>query len=282
MELKNLFSVRDEEYWEILKNRVWDMLDFDTREYSDKFIRRRIEGRMRHLSINSFREYADTLVTDRGEAEHLFKSLNIHVTHFFRDRSMYNELKSRVLPELIETKKKSVANPMIRVWSAGCSTGEEPISVLICLLEVLKDGADRHFISIIGTDRDKFAIKKAKEGLYEPVQFRETEEGYLEKYFILNDENHISLKPEYRKYISYEVGDIISEYKMMFDIILCRNTVIYFHPETKTRLYLRFFEALNPGGFFIMGKTEILLGKARERFETFNLRERIFRKPLSR
>ncbi len=271
----------NKEYWEILKQRIWDILDFDPSDYSDRFLQRRIDSRIRYLGLKDYKEYAEILITERKEAKELLRNLTIHVTHFFRDMSMYDFLEKNLVPELIRTKKKMVKNPIIRIWSAGCSSGEEPISVLISVLEAIKNDIDEQFLSITGSDRDPNTIKKAKRSLYSTFQFTETKEYLLEKYFKVYDEENFMLKAEYQKFLTYDTEDITKQIVNNLDIILCRNTVIYFEAETKLKLYDRFYDMLNPGGFFIMGKTEVLLGPAREKFEVYDHKERIFRKPVT-
>jgi len=271
--------IKDQAYWEVLKQRIWDILDFDSADYSDHFIRRRVESRMRFLELTSYRDYAELLITSRKEAEALFFNLTVHVTHFFRDRTMYDSFSHKMIPALLDYKMTLVKKPILRIWSAGCSTGEEPISVLICVLEALGDKVKDFFISILATDRDDAIIKAAKEAIYETSQFQETEEYILERYFEAYDDQHFKFKKEYMRYITYEVSDITKKVQNNMDIILCRNTVIYFHSDTKVKLYERFYDFLNPGGFLIMGKTEVLVGPARQKFEVFDQKERIFRKP---
>ena len=269
------------QYWEVLKQRIWDILDFDPQDYSNRFLQRRIESRMRYLGIKTFKEYAEVLISDRTEARELLRNLTIHVTHFFRDNSTYEAIEHDLIPELLRTKRESVKNPIIRIWSAGCSSGEEPISCLIAVLEALKEEIDTQFLSIIGTDRDQNTIKKAKSAIYSTFQFTETKEYLLERYFEVHDDENFKLKSKYIKFLSYEVDDITKRIINNLDIILCRNTVIYFETKAKMRLYERFYDMLNPGGFFIMGKTEVLLGPAREKFEVYDHKERIFRKPVT-
>ncbi len=273
-----MYTISDEDYWNILKERISAVTGFNADQYSEKFVKRRTECRMRIKKMVSYSNYAKLLLKDKKEVEELHKILTIHVTHLFRDASMFGVLQNKVLPEIINVNKSYTKNPIIRIWSAGCATGEEPISVLISILE--KFGTDtKLFFSIRGSDIDPDSIKKAKVGIYENIQFKETKGFLIRKYFEKKETSY-SIKDEYKHYINYKVGDITKDTQSGLDIIMCRNTVIYFHSETKKKLYKSFFTALNPGGFLILGKTETLLGESMDSYDVYDLKERIYRKPL--
>lgn len=261
------------EDFEHLKKKVSKILEFDCRNYSNTFLVRRIDSRLRANSLKTYKEYADFLDKNPEEHKKLDKELTIHVTDFFRDQAMWDVFIKSVIPKLIEEKG---SNKRIRVWSAGCSSGEEPYSIAMCFHEVLKDKVSEYNIKIVGTDYDSETIKKAKAGVYPESKLKDLDDSFVRKYFEKKGNNYHVL-PDIKSIVDLQKGDIFSPIKPRNnDIIFCRNTVIYFEKDAKTNLYLDFYENLNKGGFFIMGKTEILLGESRNIFKVFDGAERIF------
>jgi len=153
--------------------------------------------------------------------------------------------------------------------------GEEPLSIAISFLET--PGSQNHKLNIIATDREANTLEKAKQGIYDNIQFSEMDNEFKEKYFEKLPENKFKAKKEVLNLIHYHLGDILSKNTPdRLDVIFCRNTVIYFTMEAKSLLYEKFHDRLNQGGFFIMGKTETMQGEARNFFQMYDAHERIF------
>ncbi|MFP4112052.1 MAG: CheR family methyltransferase [Candidatus Woesearchaeota archaeon] len=270
-----IVEVKDPEKFEMLKKKIGEVLGFDCSQYSNSFLTRRIETRLRAVNIDSYSEYSRLLSESADEQKRLDKELTIHVTNFFRDQSMWNFFMSDIIPELIR-RKKARNEKNIRIWSAGSSTGEEAYSIAICLKEVLGDDLGGFNVSITGTDYDQKTVDKAKIAKYETLQFREMPPAYLKKYF-QSEESTYSPVLSLKTLVRFERGDILSNSKPKnIDIIFCRNTVIYFDSETKNNLYLDFHNVLNKDGFLIIGKTETIMGSARTLYKAYNTTERIF------
>lgn len=215
------------------------------------------------------------LEDDPEEKKKLLKELTIHVTHFFRDESVYTVIKNRVIPEIIRIKKQK-NQKTIKIWSAGCSTGEEPYSIAMLFKEHLGENPDNFRVYIIATDIDNKSIEKAKKGIYPEQQFKETNKYYVTKYFTKMD-NQYQISDEIRHMVDFRVGDILSPFNPKnVDIIFCRNTVIYFDQETKSKLYDDLYYALNNESFLVMGKTETLIGISQGKFQMFDNREKIY------
>ena len=264
-----------------LKTGVKKILGFNTYQYKDSYLGRRFQARMRSYQLDNYHAYWELLKKDEKEQERLLKDLTINVTEFFRDNPVYQAFKTDVLPKVINEK-----NGKIRIWSAGSSDGKEAYSIAIIATELLGEKNARDRIQIIGTDIDRHCLERATNGNYESrpgilqtdikqqLKFIDT----YEKYFDLNG-NYYSVKPYLKKLVRFEYHDLISgEKKSKFDIIFCRNVVIYFNRELQNVLYMDFYNALNDNGYFIMGKTETLVGEAREHFTSYNSKERIFKK----
>ncbi len=275
-----LLKVKDEGNWEYLKKSIKDLGVFESHNYSDSFLKRRIEGRIRVSKLDTYSSYIRLLKRSSEERVKLKNDLTINVTHFFRDKSLYELLRKTVFPKLINDKhEKGERN--IRIWSAGCSSGEEAYSVAILFKEILGEKLGLFDIDILGTDIDAKIVKRAKEGVYEKNQLRETDEDYVLKYFEERGDLYV-IKNNIKNLVRFEEGDILSENNPRgLDIIFCRNTVIYFDESVKKDLYVDIHDLLNSGGLFILGKTEILVGPARETFKVLNSVERIYLKKNS-
>jgi chemotaxis protein methyltransferase CheR len=271
-------EVKDPENFNNLKKKVSELLDFDCSKYTDTFLGRRFFVRLRKHNINSYSEYLQILNTDKTEWEALKTELTIHVTHLFRDKDFWDAFRDEVIDLMISYKDQRKDNS-IEIWSAGCSSGEEPVSIAISFLEKLGPKIGKYRITIIGTDYDHEIVNKAMNPSYEEGQFRETDEKIKEKYFIKNPQGTYTPNPQVRSLICYKQEDMLSTTLKNVDTIFCRNVVIYFEREAKKQLYNKFYEALNPGGFLILGKTEYLDGEAREKLKSINMKERIYRKP---
>ncbi len=271
-----MIRIKDSEDFPRLKEVITRLLGFDCSQYSNSFIGRRVETRLFANDLDSYAEYAKLLERDVGERERLRKELTIHTTNLYRDPEMWNLFIDEVVPTLVKVKREA-RDTTLKVWSVGCSTGEEPLTVALCLYEALGPRLGGFSIQILATDIDEETLRKAREALYEELQFRELPEAYKERYFSQVRPGLFRPSEDLLRLITYQTHDIhCAVWPKRMDIILCRNTVIYFGQESKRRVYERAFDSLNPGGFFIMGKTETLLGPASDRFQIFNVRERVF------
>ena len=143
-----MYTIKDKENFKIMKKKVTELLSFDCSKYTDNFLERRFEVRLRKNNLDSYGDYLQILKKSKEEQLLLKKELTIHVTHFFRDKEFWKEFRENIISKITENKKRdNIKN--IRIWSAGCSSGEEPISIAICLHEKLRDNIKHYNISII-------------------------------------------------------------------------------------------------------------------------------------
>ncbi len=266
--------------FEELKAGVKELLGFNVFQYKDSYIGRRFDSRLRAYHLETYDAYWDLLRRDAKEQERLLQELTINVTEFFRDQPVFDVLRQQIIPCLLTKKGK------IRVWSAGSSDGKEAYSLSMLFNEALGEQQAAARVEILGTDIDADCLDHAKLGKYE------CHPGILQTdivkqlrflpnpdHFFVIQGNQYSVKPAVKSLVRFEYHDLISgPKKQNIDIILCRNVVIYFTRELQEVLYQDFFNALNPGGFFVMGKTETLVGPSRSMFTPFNLAERIYQK----
>lgn len=261
----------------IIRSEIKKIVGFDCSGYTENFIFRRLDARVRATNQKGYFEYFNLLKTSKDEQRTLLDNLYINVTNFFRDKEFWETFKNTLIQEIKE-KKKSSQSKEIKIWSAGCSTGEEPYTIIIQFLEKFGNDINNYGFHLIGTDIDSFALEKAREGIYEMQQFREMDDKIREKYFDKVGENY-KIKDHVKNYATFQVFNLLEQTNSQnFDIIFCRNTVIYFEKEAKEKLYVKFFNALKSPGFFIMGLTESLQGAAKDQFKVYDLRQRIYQK----
>jgi chemotaxis protein methyltransferase CheR len=267
--------------FEQLKYHVKELLHFNAFQYKDTYLGRRFSSRLRALHIETYNEYWEFLKYDIKEQEKLLEELTINVTEFFRDAPVWDVLTSDVIPTLLRERPGK-----IRIWSAGSSDGKEAYSIAMIFAELLGVHTLQNRMEIIGTDIDRDCIFHATSGMYlsrpgivqtdikKQLSFIKTPE----KYFDITGDT-FQVKNAIKTPVIFQYHDLISgPKKHYFDLILCRNVVIYFTRQLQEVLYKDFYDALNPGGFFIMGKTETLAGETRDKFIPYNVTERIFRK----
>jgi chemotaxis methyl-accepting protein methylase len=249
---------------------------FGCASYKDKCLRRRIAVRMRARGVHTYAEYARVLDADKAEYDKLLDALTINVTKLFRNWDTYTVLQDKVVPALW-----ALPDQVLNVWSAGCSSGEEPYSLAALFhrhADSLGQGSqlDRR-VKVLGSDIDARSLEAAERGEFEEGDFSETPSELRRRYFA--PRAPFTIVPEVRRLVRFERRDLLAEGPPpgLHHLICCRNVLIYFDRETQERLFEKFRSALAPGGFLVLGKVETLLGAARVKFAAVDARERIFR-----
>ncbi len=249
---------------------------FGCASYKDKCLRRRIAVRMRARGVHTYGDYARVLDSDLAEYDKLLDALTINVTKLFRNWETYSAIAEKVVPALWER-----ATPAINVWSAGCSSGEEPYSLAALFhrhaerLGALGQLGDR--VRVLGSDIDARCLAAAQTGAFAEGDFTDTPPDLRRRYFA--PAAPFSIVPEVKRLVRFERRDLLAEAPPPgpHHLICCRNVLIYFDRDTQERLFDKFHRALAPDGFLVLGKVETLLGAARTRFVSVDGRERIFR-----
>lgn len=246
--------------------------------YKDKCLRRRIAVRMRARGVHTFADYQQLLGQDPAEYEKLTDALTINVTRFYRNADTWERLARDILPELWTAREGAV-----QVWSAGCSSGEEPYTLAMLFAVLAERTARRSWLErcrIVATDIDKVSLERARAGRYPEAAFTETPAALTARYTVPAPGGR-EIVPELRALVDIRRVDLFLDPVPgpSFDLITCRNVIIYFDRNSQERLFTRFVDALNPGGILVLGKVETLFGAARERLELIDVRERIFRRP---
>ena len=237
---------------------------------------------MRKCDAESYGEYMKILESRPGEYKELINALAINVTEFFRNPESFRAIERTVITRVIYSKRRH-KHRIIRAWSCGSSSGDEPYTIAILLLEKIGKARKDFLLTVIGSDIDDEALSEAKKMVYGKERLKAIDEEMLEKYFEDAGKGKFRLKSLPRSLVRFRRHDIVKDRPFMrCDIILCRNVLIYFNKELQEEVLLKFYEALNPGGFLILGMVESLVGRAINVFEHVDNRLRIFRKPEDR
>ncbi len=238
----------------------------------DKFnmLYSRLSRRVRTLGLRSFGEYCD-YIRNRGTNEEILELVNAittNMTAFFRENHHFEYLSKEVVPELL---RRNSGSRKVRIWSAGCSTGEEPYSISIVLQESLS-GAIGWDTRIFASDVDSNALMHASRGIYSEEQVSGIDESRLRRWFLKGkgeQEGMVRLKPGVRDLVGFGQLNLMKNWKMPepMDVIFCRNVIIYFSKPAKITLVERFANTLKEGGYLFMGHSETLF-RLTDRFET--------------
>jgi two-component system CheB/CheR fusion protein len=253
---------------------IRDARGFDFTGYKRSSLARRIRKRMTDAAVRSFADYRDLLETDVDEFRALFNTILINVTSFFRDTECWTYLQRDLLPELLAARGP---DEEIRVWSAGCSSGEEPYSLAILFAEVLGVEECARRVKIYGTDVDEEALREARSAQYPAKSLEPLSHELRDRYFEAGGDQY-TFRSDLRRRVIFGRHDITRDAPISrLDLLVCRNTLMYFNIEAQTQIIDRFHFALREGGHLFLGKAEMLLSDG-NRFEAVSMRQRIFRR----
>jgi len=244
--------------------------------YKKTTVYRRIERRMGIHQINRIMHYVRFLQENPQETKLLFKELMIGVTSFFRDPAAWEQLKTKVIPALLAARKEG---GMIRVWTPGCSTGEESYSMAMVLKEVLEEVKPQvsFSIQIFATDLDKDAIDKAREGVYPANIVADVPAACLSRFFV-QEEHGYRVGKEIREMVIFAPQNLVMDPPFTkLDILVCRNLLIYLEPALQKKLLPLFHYSLNPGGILFLGSAETI-GAFTGLFTPLDVKTRIYRR----
>ena len=253
---------------------VRDARGFDFTGYKRSSLARRIRKRMHEAGAADYVDYRDRLESSAEEFGLLFNTILINVTGFFRDTETWTFLQREVMPELLAGIDRERE---IRVWSAGCASGEEAYSLAMAFSEALGVEETAKRVKIYGTDVDEDALRDARVGLYSAKALEALSPELKEKYFEQNG-TVFSFRPDLRRRVIFGRHDITRDAPISrLDLLVCRNTLMYFNVETQAQVIDRLHFALRENAYLFLGKAEMLLSDG-ERFEVVSMRQRIFRR----
>lgn len=259
------FEFNDNDFSRV-KKIVYDYAGIDLNDSKKNLVYNRLSKRIRFLEMTSFSSYIDYVVKV-GEEEfvHLINSITTNLTFFFRENHHFEHLANTVIPELV---KLNASTRKIRVWSAGCSTGEEPYSIAVVLKETVPAGWD---VKVIASDLDSNVVQTATNGVYDIEKLKGVTEQRKKRWFLKGTGSQTGLakvKPELQEIIEFRQLNLMEEWPGIntVDVIFCRNVVIYFDKKTQARLFDRYANQLREKGHLFIGHSESLY-KVCDRFD---------------
>jgi two-component system CheB/CheR fusion protein len=261
--------------FEALLNYIKGNRGFDFTGYKRSTLMRRVTRRMQTVNIEGYSNYLDYLEVHPEEFNHLFNTLLINVTSFFRDRPAWDYISSEVIPRIAA--RKHLGEP-IRVWSAGCASGQEACTIAIAIAQVIgvEQFSDR--VKIYATDVDEEALNQARQATYEAREVSGLKPEELEQFFESSDNQRYTFRKELRRAVIFGRHDLIQDAPISkIDLLVCRNALMYFNAETQARILARFHFALRENGVLFLGKAEMLLTHTNT-FTPVHLKCRIFTK----
>ena len=227
----------------------------------------RLSRRLRQLKLNKFSEYCDLLTSgDETELVEFTNAITTNLTAFFRENHHFEFLKNKLLPELI---KKKAGDKRIRIWSAGCSSGEEPYSIAMCVRESFPRAAGWD-VKILATDLDSNMVQRAKEGVYTADRVEGLDNKRFKKWVKKGtgtNSDMVRMSDDIRSLITFKQLNLMHNwpFKGSFDLMFCRNVVIYFNKDTQRELFDRYADVLNEDAHLFIGHSESL-HKVSDRF----------------
>jgi two-component system CheB/CheR fusion protein len=266
----------DEGDLDVLLTYVHESRGFDFSGYKLASLQRRLRTRMDRLEIANFEDYRDHLEVHPEEFGPLFDTLLINVTGFFRDPEPWEVIANEVVPSILAARP---GESQIRVWSAGCASGEEAYTVAMLLAEALGEEGFRARVKIYGTDADDGALAEARQGTYDAARLEDVPGDLRDQYFEPAGDRW-AFRKDLKRSIVFGRNNLVHDAPISrIDLLLCRNTLMYFNTETQGQILRRLHYALQPTGFLFLGKSEMLVLR-HELFEPFDIKRRIFTKAM--
>ncbi|MBT3755787.1 MAG: protein-glutamate O-methyltransferase CheR [Candidatus Cloacimonetes bacterium] len=268
----------------MILNFLHDQRGFDFSGNRLSMLERRITKRLYTTKCDSLEEYYDYIILHPQECDKLIDVLTINVSSFFRNSLTWEYTNKFLLPKLFE-KKEANRESSIRFWSAGCASGEEPYSIAILINEFFKKENTKPNTHIFATDIDTEILKKAEKATFDMDAVKNIKLGLLRKYFIERSDL-FTLKKEIKDMVSFSFFDLLDRKRYSppgsvfgnFDIILCRNVLIYFNNEFQERIFDKLYRSLNKGGYLILGEAEVPIQKFKSEFRRIDKCCKIYQK----
>jgi len=264
----------DDPHFEQLLTYLYQSHGFDFTGYKRSSLMRRVRKRLDELHLQGSGDYVDFLQVHPEEFGVLFDTILINVTAFFRDPAAWDYLRDTVVPRIVAEKGE---DDLIRVWSAGCASGEEAYTLAMVFAEALGADEFRSRVKIYATDVDEDALALARNGSYAVKDLAGVPEELREKYFEIRGQR-ATFRPDLRRSVIFGRHDLVQDAPISrLDLLVSRNTLMYFTAETQGRILLRLHYALNDAGFLFLGRAEMLLTHT-NLFAPLDLRHRVFTK----
>ncbi len=234
---------------------------------------RRLHARMKRIETETYREYHNVLKRNPREFNLLMETFSINVTRFFRDKELFIALEKKIFPTIMKDTSKN-----IRIWSAGCAIGPEPYS-LAMILKDLQEKYPPNKIYLLATDINQALLEQARKGIYAKQSLEETDHPRRLKYFTPLDSEQFQLSRQIRNLVSFQQHDLrTTPPGKDFDLIMCRNVLIYFSRSQSKVFFEQFYSSLKSRGYLVLGRCEVLPQFIKDKFEIIDTKNRIYRR----
>ncbi|MDA3955034.1 MAG: protein-glutamate O-methyltransferase CheR [Bacteroidales bacterium] len=265
-------------------NLVKEQRNFDFTGSQESMLERRIQKRIHATNNKNIDDYFEYLNNNSAEIDNLIDVLTINVSRFFRNSLSFEYISSVIIPKLIFQKVQANENSL-RIWSAGCSYGEEPYSIAIIFNEFLNKEKISLKLNIFATDIDKKALKHAAAGKYDSVSIKNIKYALLDKYFT-QKEDYFTISSEIKRMVQFSFFDLLDKNHHVpqesifgdFDLVLCRNVLIYFNPEYQKNIFNKLYKSMNKDSYLVLGESEVPVEAFKKKFKRVNNITKIYRK----
>ena len=248
--------------YEKFKTKVYQLTKIDLSCYKERQMKRRIDSLITKRKISSYDEYINAISKDKELLEEFVAYLTINVSESYRNPEQWKLLENEMFPYLFE----KFGSNNIKIWSAACSTGDEPYTLVMLLAKFIP----MNRIKIIATDIDKQVLEKAQIGVYDEKSLKGLPKEYITKYFTKTGTRSYQISDEVKKCVEFKQHNLLKDtYPSGCNMIVCRNVMIYFTEEAKDEIYKKFNAALKKDGILFVGSTEQIISPGESGFSTF-------------
>ena len=246
--------------YEAFKDSIYKLTSIDLNSYKERQMKRRIDSLITKNGIETYSSYVDVLKSEKVFYDEFINYITINVSEFYRNPEQWRVLEEDILPYIFNSFGKQ-----IKIWSAACSTGDEPYSLVMLLSKFLP----LNKIRILATDIDRLVIEKAKIGVYNNKSIKDLPAEYANKYFTRVNDKGLKISDDIKACVEFKQHDLLRDpYPSDCDLIVCRNVLIYFTDEAKNRIYDNFNKSLKKDAILFVGSTEQMLQASRLGFRS--------------
>lgn len=247
--------------FDLFMQSIYKHTNIDLRKYKRPQMQRRLTALRDKSGYKDFKGYFEALTQDRLLFDEFLDRMTINVSEFFRNPNRWEVVEKRVIPEILARTKKP------KIWSAACSTGEEPYTLAMIMSKFMPMSE----VKVLATDIDENAIAKAKRGVYHYRSLQFVPEEHTQKHFTQLDNQLYSISDDIKKCVTFKKQNLLEDpFESDFDLIVCRNVIIYFTEDAKEILYHKFSKALKPGGVLFVGSTEQIFNPQSFNFNAYD------------
>ncbi|CAH2031179.1 Chemotaxis protein methyltransferase [Trichlorobacter ammonificans] len=274
-----------EEEFLLLRDLVYDHCGLWFDSHNSYLLEKRLTRRLVVHNFSTFLEYYQFLKLSRKRTQELDEIMDIlttNETYFFREAFQLKAFSEEIVPELRNSKEKAGTSRTLRIWSAGCSSGEEPYTIAMLLLELpfMRDWK----VEIVGTDISQRVLQQARRGVYGQSSFRTTDDYFTRQYFVRQDDG-FRISDRVRELVTISHLNLLDQNRIgmlgNFDVVFCRNVIIYFDPAAKKQVVESFHQVLNQGGYLLLGHSESLMNVTTKFMLRHFKNDMVYQKPVN-